>query len=134
ARIGVVDYGCDLAAAGHHELPVLRPRGGRVVERVALSGDLEKELEFHRAPGEPLCQLVAEIVAPALASLVVRDGGLVHVRPPAVPHPGALAAAVDELERMGRPVGEGGETQRWLAVEGRLDRRLRFGVFSEEGA
>ena len=132
--LGVVHDRGDLEAAGDDQLAVVRPDRRRIVERIPLAGELEQQLEPGGAATESFGELLAQVVTPPLAGLVVGNLGLACLRPPAVPNPGPLPGGVYELERMRRAVAELGEARGGLAADRGLDRRLRLGVRGKECA
>jgi hypothetical protein len=92
--LGVVHDRGDLEAPGDDQRAVVRPDGGGVVQRSSSTGIWSCA---RTRPGrhQSLGELLAQVVAPALAGLVVGDVGLARLQPPIpdqVPSPAAFTA------------------------------------------
>src|SRR3954454_7658772 len=80
--------------AEHDALALLRPRGRRVLHRVALLAQGAAQLELGRPGGEALLHLRPQVAGIARHRLLVGDPPLTSGRLPAVAHPSPLAVSV----------------------------------------
>src|SRR5439155_12665929 len=103
-----------LEGAALDGLAGVAPRRGWIIHGVALTDDLDLEVEAHRPAAQALADLVLEVVGAALLGLVARDVLLAALGDPAVADVTRAAARVDPPEGVDGVVAAGGVARRRL--------------------